>query len=115
MTPPAPVWPVVVRAIWAAVINDRRRIVVYRAFDDFRPFDRIRPLPISRAWRNRRCALLRHAAAQIERSLDRETSFVLPGDLAPAAIARCGIDQAAAGNLGNDLASGTGRRMQVDG
>src|SRR5690242_4342097 len=104
VTPPAPVRTIIWAIIRAAVIDDGRA-VIDRTSDNFiRPFNHVRSLPIGTR-RNRRRALLRDASAHVERGLDRKTSFVLPGDLAPAAVASAGIDQAAAGNLGDDFAA----------
>src|SRR5262249_25420534 len=108
-----------------STVIDRRRwhVVIDRPIDKLRPFDHAwplrplrppRPLPVVRPSSGGR-ALLRHTPTHVERGLDGEAFLVLPADLAPAPIASAGVHQAAAGNLGDDLAAGAGRGTQIDG
>src|SRR5690349_1531554 len=108
MPSPSPIGPVV----RPAVINDWRRTVVDRPFHDFGSFDHSRSLPVHRGGAGTR---LRHTAAQVERRLNRKTLLVLPGDFTPTAIAPPCIDEAAAWNFCDDLASRPGRGPQIDG
>src|SRR5260221_13520414 len=118
MPAPTPVWPVV----RAAVVDHRwRPIIIDRSIDNFGTFDHflslrpllsLRSLPISRT--SGSGALLRPPAAHIERGLNGETFFVLPGDLAPAFVAPAGVNQTSSGNLCYDFAAGARRGAQVD-
>src|SRR5262245_21173261 len=115
---PAPVVGAIVRT---PIINHwRRRIVVdwpidnLGAFHHLRAARTLRSLPVVGSG-SRSCggALLRHATAPVERGFNRETFFVLPRNLAPALVARAGVDETATGNLGDDLTSSTRRRSQI--
>src|SRR5262245_34391203 len=112
MPAPAPV-----RAIVrTAIVNHRRRCaVVNRPLDNFfGSLYHLRRLRSVRCWplrRSRDCGSprLRHASGHVEPGLNREALLVLPTDLAPTFVTSAGVDQAAAGNLCNDLTAGARR------
>src|SRR5665213_2669774 len=110
MPAPAPIGPV----IGFAIIIARRRSVIGWLLHPHIARVRI-DRPIAHIARLAPRGLTRNATAHVERRLDGEALLVLPGHLAPAVRALAGVDQAAAGNLGNDVAFGAGRGAQVDG
>src|SRR5664280_151335 len=111
MPPPTPIRPV----IGTVIIGRWRRVIDRLVHLHIAVIGSVLRAGAARIGRRPRGSLARNATAHIERGLDRKAALVLPGDLAPAFAAFLGIDQAAAGNFGDDLALRARRSAQVHG